>query len=316
MNTFTEPLFQTPAAARLKIESIRWPNGPVCPHCGETIRWYATKKEGRWRCGNPECRKDDTVTTGTVMESSHIALNKWLLAFYLLSSSKKGISSHQLMRSLGVTYKSAWFLSHPIREAMADGGLLPPLGGEGKIVEADETYHGKRETKRVRSKYATPFTKKGKGGGAQKRQIVSLVERAGSIRSFHVAATDKYEVGKIVRKNVAKGSRLHTDESNLYIEVGKEFAAHETVNHSVKEYARDDINVNSAEGFFGLFKQGFNGIYQHCREKHLRRYLSEYDFRYNHRIALGVDDMGRTLAAVKGAEGKRLTYRQADSAVL
>jgi transposase-like protein len=315
MNTYTEPFFQTASAARIKIESIRWPNGPVCPHCSEATRRYATKKEGRWRCGNPECRKDYTVTTKTVMESSHIPLNQWLLAFYLLSSSKKGISSHQLMRSLGCTYKSAWFLSHRVRTAMAAGGIDAPLGGEGKIVEADETYHGKRETpaKLSRGRVAKP-TKGGKSGGAQKRQIVSLVERGGSVRSFHVASADKYEVGQIVRKNVAKESRLHTDESRLYIEVGKEFTTHETVNHSKKEYVRDDIHVNSAEGFFGLFKRGFNGIYQHCREKHLHRYLSEYDFRYNHRIALGVDDMARTIAAVKGAEGKRLTYRRPDEA--
>jgi transposase-like protein len=315
MNTFTEPYFQDEAAARAMIEGVRWPNGPVCPHCTESARRYATKKEGRWRCGNPTCRKDYSVTNGTVMESSHIPLTQWLMAFYLLSSSKKGISSHQLMRSLGCTYKSAWFLSHRVREAMKSGGLMAPMGGAGKIVEADETYHGKRETaaKLSRGRIATP-TKSGKSGGAQKRQIVSLVERGGSVRSFHVASTDKYEVGRIVRKNVAKESRLHTDESRLYVEVGKEFAAHETVNHAAKEYARGDVTTNSAEGFFGLFKRGFNGIYQHCAEKHLHRYLSEYDFRYNNRIALGVGDMDRTIAVIKGAEGKRLTYRRPDEA--
>jgi hypothetical protein len=255
------------------------------------------------------------VTNGTVMESSHIPLTQWLMAFYLLSSSKKGISSHQLMRSLGCTYKSAWFLSHRIREAMKSGGFMSPMGGAGKIVEADETYHGKRETaaKLSRGRIAKP-TKSGKSGGAQKRQIVSLVERGGAVRSFHVASTDKYEVGRIVRKNVAKESRLHTDESRLYVEVGKEFAAHETVNHAAKEYARGDVTTNSAEGFFGLFKRGFNGIYQHCAEKHLHRYLSEYDFRYNNRIALGMGDMDRTIAAIRGAEGKRLTYRRTDEA--
>ena len=311
MNTFTEPYFQDEAAARAMIEGVRWPNGPVCPHCTESARRYATKKEGRWRCGNPDCRKDYSVTNGTVMESSHIPLTQWLMAFYLLSSSKKGISSHQLMRSLGCTYKSAWFLSHRIREAMKSGGFMSPMGGAGKIVEADETYHGKRETA---AKLSRGRTKSGKSGGAQKRQIVSLVERGGAVRSFHVASTDKYEVGRIVRKNVAKESRLHTDESRLYVEVGKEFAAHETVNHAAKEYARGDVTTNSAEGFFGLFKRGFNGIYQHCAEKHLHRYLSEYDFRYNNRIALGMGDMDRTIAAIRGAEGKRLTYRRTDEA--
>jgi hypothetical protein len=192
---------------------------------------------------------------------------------------------------------------------------MAPMGGAGRIVEVDETYHGKKaDPQPSKHRGGRPFIKKGKGGGAQKRAIVSLVERAGSVRSFHVAVADKFEVGKIVRKNVAKESRLHADESRLYIEVGGEYATHETVKHSVKEYVRDDVHVNSAEGFFGLFKRGFNGIYQHCAEKHLHRYLSEYDFRYNHRTALGVNDMQRTLAAVKGAEGKRLTYRRPDEA--
>jgi hypothetical protein len=165
-------------------------------------------------------------------------------------------------------------------------------------------------TPRARKRYGRPYTKGGKTGGFDKRIIVSLVERHGSVKSFHVGAADKKVVGGIIRDHVAKESRLHTDESKLYPEVGREFAAHETVNHRAKEYARDDVHVNSAEGYFGLFKRGFNGIYQHCREKHLHRYLSEYDFRYNHRIRLGFTDMGRTMEAVKGAEGKRLTYRQ------
>jgi transposase-like protein len=312
MDTFTEPCFQTDAAARAMIEGLRWPNGPVCGKCGEANRHYATKKEGRWRCGNPECRKDFTVTTGTVMESSHIGLHKWLLAFYLLCSSKKGMSSHQLMRSLDVTYKSAWFLSHRIREAMRGGGLVLPMGGPEGIVEVDETYHGKAEKPHTPSakRYGRPYTKRGRTGGFDKRIIVSLVERHGSVKSFHVGAADKVVVGGIIRDHVAKESRLHTDESKLYPAVGREFAAHETVQHRAGEYVRDDVHTNSAEGYFGLFKRGFNGIYQHCREKHLHRYLSEYDFRYNHRIRLGFSDMARTMEAVKGAEGKRLTYRQ------
>jgi transposase-like protein len=314
MDAFTEPYFLSDAAARAKIENIRWPNGPVCSHCTEAETRYATKKDGRWRCGNPDCRMDFTVTTGTVMERSHIGLHKWLLAFYLLCSSKKGISSHQLMRSLDVTYKSAWFLSHRIREAMKDGGLVLPMIGPKGIVEADETYHGKSEKPHTPSKkrYGRPYTKGGKTGGFDKRIIVSLVERHGSVKSFHVGAADGKTVGDIIRDHVAKESRLHTDESKLYPAIGKEFAAHETVQHRAKEYVRGDVHTNSAEGYFGLFKRGFNGIYQHCREKHLHRYLSEYDFRYNHRIRMGFDDMARFTAAVKGAEGKRLTYRQAD----
>lgn len=316
MNTFTEPFFQNDDAARAKIESVRWPTGPVCHRCGETVRRYATNKEGRWRCGNPDCRKDYTVTTGTVMESSHIPLHKWLMAFYLLSSSKKGISSHQLMRSLGVTYKSAWFLSHRVREAMRAGGLASPMGGEGGIVEADEKYHGKAETVRPRRKGLPPPTKKRRSGPAGKRVIVSLVERGGNVRSFHVAAADKATVAKIVRENVSRESRLHTDESKLYTEVGTEFAAHETVWHAAHEYARGDVTTNSVEGFFGLFTRSMVGIYQHCAEKHLHRYLAEYDFRYNYRMRLGFNDMARTIAAVKGAEGKRLTYRKPDEALV
>ena len=308
MQTFNEPFFQNEAAARAKIESVRWPNGPVCPHCGESSRRYATKKEGRWRCGNPTCRKDYTVTTGTVMESSHIGLHKWLMAFYLLSSSKKGISSHQLMRSLGLTYKSAWFLSHRVREAMRAGGLAVPMGGEGKIVEVDEVYHGKVQTTQPRSRGRIPTpTKKGRSGPADKRPVISLVERGGAVRSFHVAAADKATVAKIVRENVATESRLQTDESRLYVAVGTEFAAHETVRHAAGEYARGDVTTNSVEGFFGIFTRSMVGFYQHCAEKHLHRYMAEYDFRYSHRMKLGYSDMGRALLAVKGAEGKRLT---------
>jgi transposase-like protein len=317
MNLFTELFFQNEAAARAKIESVRWPSGPTCPHCGETERLYETKKEGRFRCGNPECRKDFTVTTGTVMESSHIPLHKWLMAFYLLSSSKKGISSHQLMRALGVTYKSAWFLSHRVRMAMEAGGLTSPLGGEGGIVEVDETYHGKVEEPQPRSRGRIPKpTKRGKSGPADKRPIVALVERGGKVRTFHVAVADKNTVSRIVTDNVARESRLHTDESRLYTEIGGKFAAHETVKHSAGEYVRGDVHTNSAEGYFSIFKRGMRGIYQHCAEKHLHRYLAEYDFRYNHRIRLGHNDMTRTLAAIKGADGKRLTYRKPHSTSL
>ena len=314
MDSYSEPYFKDDRAARKMIESVRWPNGPVCPHCGSAGIHYTLKIEGRYRCREAECRRDFTVTTGTVMERTHIGLHLWMLAFYLLSSSKKGMSSHQLMRSMDVTYKTAWFLSHRVRKAMEKGGLTAPMSGPEGIVEVDETYHGKRETAAVlsRGRVRNP-TKSGKSGGAEKRIIVSLVERHGSVKSFHVAAADKGTIGKIVRDNIAPEARLHTDENPVYSAFGGEFAAHETVNHGRKEYARGDVHVNSAEGYFGLFKRGFNGIYQHCREKHLHRYLAEYDFRYNHRIRLGFDDMDRTIAAVKGAEGKRLTYRQPNS---
>jgi transposase-like protein len=311
MNALTAPYFQNESAAREVLAGIRWPHGPVCGHCGETQRRYATNRSGRYRCGNPECRKDFSVTTGTVMERSHIPLSKWLMGFYLLTSSKKGFSAHQLHRTIGVTYKSAWFMAHRIREAMREGGLVVPMGGEGEIVEADETYYGPVDERRPSAQRGDrPYTKGGRSGPGGKRAIVSLVERGGNVRSFHVAVADGETVGRIVRENVARESRLHTDESKLYVKPGVEFSAHETVNHSAKEYVRGDVHTNSAEGFFSIFKRGMRGIYQHCREKHLHRYLAEYDFRYNHRVRLGVNDADRMLAAIRGAEGKRLTYQQ------
>jgi transposase-like protein len=307
---FNAPHFQNADKAREYLERLRWAGEPICPHCGTIGGHYATKRAGVWRCHSPECRKDFSVTTKTVMESSHIKLNIWLQAFALMTASKKGVSAHQLHRSLGITYKSAWFLCHRIREAMRTGGLTP-LGGSGKIVEADETYHGWTDAPQPRSRGRIPKpTKGGKSGPADKRPIVALVERGGRVRTFHVAVADKVTVQKIVKDNVDRESRLHTDESRLYTGVDQHFATHETVKHSAKEYARGDVHTNSAEGYFSIFKRGMRGVYQHCREKHLHRYLAEFDFRYNHRIALGFNDGERAALAIKGIEGKRLTYRQ------
>jgi transposase-like protein len=315
MSKLAAPHFQNHNAAREWFEAQRWPDGRVCPRCGVIGRSYATKKPGVYRCAEPACRKDFTVTVGTVMERGHIPLHKWLSGFYLMASSKKGVSAHQLHRTLEIGYEAAWFMAHRIRAAMADGGLLPPMGGEGTIVEADETYYGKTDDGRERkTPRRDPPTKGGRSGPGGKRAIVALVERGASVRSFHVAVADKETVRKIVAGNVARETRLHTDESRLYIGADKHFASHETVKHSAKEYARGDVHTNSAEGFFSIFKRGMRGVYQHCREKHLHRYLAEYDFRYNHRARLGCDDMERTVAAVKGAAGKRLTYQQPDRA--
>jgi transposase-like protein len=309
-NAFTAPHFQNDKAARKFVEKIHWPDGTVCPHCGSIGHAYATKREGVYRCAEKECRKDFSVTTGTVMESSHIGLHKWLMGFYLMSASKKGMSAHQLHRALGVTYKTAWFMVHRIREAMRAGGLTP-MGGEGKIVEADETYYGNIEDRKPSpSRKVCPFTRGGKVGVGGKRAIVALVERGGSVRTFHVGVADKVTVQKIVTDNVSRESRLHTDESRLYIGADALFASHETVKHSAKEYVRGDVHTNCAEGYFSIFKRGMRGIYQHCAEKHLHRYLAEYDFRFNHRVALGFNDGERAALALKGAEGKRLTYRQ------
>jgi hypothetical protein len=255
------------------------------------------------------------------MERSHIPLNKWLMAFYLLNSSKKGMSALQIQRALDLDYKSAWFMCHRIREAMRSGGL-GQLGGGGKIVEADETYYGKVEpAKRRTQRFDGAPYKRGQRGPANKRPIVALVERGGNVRTFHVPVADGATVGKIVRENIARESRLHTDESNLYPDVaGRWFQAHKTVKHTGGEYVRieypidggpaESVHTNSAEGYFSIFKRGMRGVYQHCKEKHLHRYLAEFDHRYNHRVALGYSDNDRTIAAIKGATGKRLTYRQ------
>ncbi|MDB5602860.1 MAG: ISSpo8, transposase [Xanthobacteraceae bacterium] len=311
MDVFSANHFRDDTAAREYLEKLLWPAGPVCPHCGVINHAYATKRPGVFRCAEKKCRKDFTVTMRTVMERSKIALHKWLQAFHLMCSSKKGVSAHQLHRTLDIGYEAAWFMAHRIREAMRDGGLSP-LGGEGKIVEADETYFGnipkaKRPTKTTSGR---PFTGSKHGRGPSgKRAVVSLVERGGRVRSFHPAVADAANVAAIVRENIHRETRLHTDESRLYPAVGTEFAAHETINHSAKEYARGDVTTNSVEGYFSIFKRGMRGVYQHCGEKHLHRYLAEYDFRYNHRVKLGYSDGERAALAVQGAAGKRLTYR-------
>jgi transposase-like protein len=309
MDVFSADHFRDDDAARKFLETVLWPDGPVCPHCGTINRAYKTKRPGVYRCASKECRKDFTVTMKTVMERSHIALHKWLQAFHLMTASKKGISAHQLHRMLNIAYQSAWFMCHRIRECMRAGGLAP-LGGEGKIVEADETYYGPTEKPRVSRQRGDRPYKVGSRGPRDKRPILALVERGGNVRTFHVPVADQATVEKIAAENIARESRLHTDESKLYFNAADMFAAHETVRHSAGEYARDDVHTNSAEGYFSIFKRGMRGIYQHCAEKHLHRYLAEFDFRYNHRVRLGINDGERATLAVKGAAGKRLTYRQ------
>ena len=306
MSILSKAWFHDETAAYVWLEAVLWPNGPVCPHCAATDRIYAfngkAHRIGVKKCGH--CRKQFTVKVGTVFEQSHVPLHKWLQAVHLLCSSKKGISSHQLHRILEVTYKTAWFMSHRIREAMTDGSLSI-LGGEGGVIEADETYFGPKAGEAETARHT-----RGPGG---KRAVVGLVERGGKVRTFHPQAATKEEISKILRANTARKSKLMTDESRLYTEIGAEFAAHETVNHSAKEYARGDVHTNSAEGYFSIFKRGMRGIYQHCREKHLHRYLAEFDFRYNQRIKLGVDDSARVVKALEGIKGKRLTYRRTDA---
>jgi transposase-like protein len=231
------------------------------------------------------------------------------MAFWLGASSKKGFSAHQLHRALGCQYNTAWFLHHRVMEAMRQGGLdLPPMGGSGQVVEADETYFGKMEQPHTTKTTGRPY----KGYQANKRVVVSLVERGGKVRSFHIPRADKATVAKIVLDNINHESRLHTDESRLYWGAGSVFAQHEAVNHSQYEYARGDVTTNSVEGYFSIFKRGMKGVYQHCSEKHLHRYLAEFDFRFNHREALGWNDENRTIAAIRSGEGKRLTYHPVD----
>jgi transposase-like protein len=299
---FNAPHFQSVEAAREYLEALRWGSERVCPHCGTVNESFATKKPGVYRCRSKECRKDFSVTTKSVMESSHIKLNVWLQAFFLMASSKKGMSSHQLHRALGITYKSAWFLTHRIREAMRAGGLMPPMGGSGGTVEADETYFGFLEGQ----------PKKGRLGTSNRNTVVTLVERGGSARSFHVDGSRIADIAPILRANLSREAKLMTDEYAAYKEVGREFASHETVNHSKDEYVRGDVTTNTVEGYYSIFKRGMKGVYQHCAEKHLHRYLSEFDFRYSNRVALGVNDGERADLAIKGAAGKRLTYRQSN----
>lgn len=304
----SNPIYHDETAAYKHLESIRWPAGTVCPLCGsvEAARPLNGKSMGPgwFYCG--DCKGKFTVRTGTVYERSHIALHKWLLGFRLMASSKKGISAHQLHRTLGITYKSAWFMAHRIREAMADTDP-DPLGGKDKTVEADETFIGASDTVFVNGR---GWQKK--RGYRTKQKVLTMVERDGKARSVKIEAVNAKTIAPLVAKNVAPETDLMTDEGKWYKKVGKQFASHETVTHQDGEYARGKVNTNTVEGYFSIFKRGMIGTYQHCGEQHLQRYLNEFDFRYSNRAALGVDDAERTTRAVKGAEGKRLYYRMAN----
>jgi len=305
----THPIFTDKDKAREHLEGLRWPDGPVCPHCeSQSARKLEGKahRPGLYQCNS--CRDQFTVTVGTVFERSKIPLNKWLLATHLLCASKKGISTHQLHRMLGVTYKTAWFMAHRIREAMKDDGT--PLGGKGKIVEADETYWGGKRTD-ADYKFISGRGWIGKSGPRHKWKVLSLVERGGRARSIVVKDLKAKTIRKHLVTNVDRQSDLMTDEAPIYTKVGKEFASHGRINHSIGHYARGEVSTNTIEGFFSIFKRGMRGIYQHCGEQHLHRYLAEFDFRYSHRK---VNDAERAEAALKGIEGKRLTYRISNQA--
>ncbi|OQM76475.1 IS1595 family transposase [Manganibacter manganicus] len=319
MSVLSRPYFHDEAAAFEHVEEIMWPQGPVCPKCGSMEKHYALKgvrskpskknphgveRHGLYKCA--ACRGQFTVRMGTIFEETHLPLHKWLQAIHLMCSSKKGISAHQLHRVLECTYKTAWFLAHRIREAMRSDDFTP-MGGNGKAVEVDETFIGRL--------YGV---EKCKASRAHKNTVLTLVERGGIARSFHIDGTTVAKIVPIVRANIAKESHLMTDEARHYQRVGKEFSFHGRVEHSADEYGRTEyvegvkvkVNTNTVEGFYSIFKRGMKGVYQHCAEHHLHRYLAEFDFRYTNRAARGVDDAVRSLIALKGAKGKRLTYRR------
>lgn len=318
MSVLSSPHFHDEAKAFSFLESVVWADGVTCPHCGVVggrvydladVRGSKSVKNpqgairhGLKKCG--ECRKQFTVKVGTVFEHARMPLHKMLQAVHLMASSKKGISAHQLSRVLEVQYKTAWFLAHRIREAMRSGDLTP-FGSGGGAVEVDETYFGQRKG-----------MKKGRGGHAHKFGVLALVDRdSGTMRSF---TFDKYraeQVHPIVRANIARKDRLMTDEARMYWKLGREFSEHGTTLHGAGQYVDCQdrtIHTNMVEGAFSIFKRGMKGVYQHCGEQHLHRYLAEFEFRYNHRVANGVGDRERSVEGLKGIVGKRITYRRVD----
>jgi transposase-like protein len=303
MTALTAPEFTNETAAIAHVEASRWPDGVNCPHCGslKVHRMGGKTQAGYYLCN--DCRDKFTARTGTVMERSHIPVHKWLLAIHLLSSAKNGMSAHELHRLLGVTYKSAWFLAHRIRAAMDGGTNRPPMGGKGGQVQADETYHLNT------SKRSKSYRK----GRSRKAVVVALVDPAnGEARAFHMETGAGADVVReVLVKNACRQSTLVTDESKLYTKVGKEYAAHETMVHSGREYVNaDGFTTNNVENFFGMFKRGMRGTYVFCGEQHIQRYLNEFAFRHSNRSGLGVNDAMRAAMMLKGIEGKRLTYRR------
>ncbi len=300
MCDLSDPKFHDAEKAREHLEALRWNGEPVCPHCGAIGAWpIEGGRPGLYKCKEYKCRKQFTVTVGTVFEKSKIPLNKWLMAVHLMCASKKGMSAHQLHRMLGVTYKSAWFMAHRIREAMReDGGGL--LGGGGKVVEVDETFGNERKPKSQ--------GKKGRGYH-HKSKVLALVERGGKVRSYHVPSVTAATLKPYLKAQIDADSRLMTDEASQYTLIGREFSEHGVVSHGIGEYVRGDIHTNTVEGYFAIFKRGLKGSYHHISQQHLKRYLCEFDFRYNHRTALEFTDAQRADMALLGIEGKRLMYR-------
>lgn len=300
----TNPIYNDPDQARIHLETQLWPDGPVCPHCSSQEATALTGKahrKGLYQCN--ACRGQFSVTVGTVFERSKIGLHKWVLASHLMAASKKGMSAKQIERMLGISYKSAWFVMHRIRAAMspADVKDTGPLGGEGKTIEADETFVGGR-AKNVHVGKPAP----------KKYPVVALVERGGKARAKHVADVTGKTVREVLVTQASRKSELNTDDAMIYYWMGREFAKHRSVNHSAREYVSEDgkAHTQTVESFFAIFKRGIMGSFHSISEAHLQRYVDEFTFRWNHRSALGVEDFDRANAIVKGAAGKRLTYRR------
>ena len=310
----TNPIFTDPDKAREHFEAIRWPDGPYCPYCGviDRIAPLGGKSMGPGWYHCKDCRRKFTAAVGTIYERSHIPMTKWLLATHLLCASKKGMSAHQLGRMMGLPYKTAWFMAHRIRESMRE--MFPdasPIGGEGKTVEADETYVGGKEKNRHRSKRNAKHI-----GGVGKEMVFSLVERGGKVRSHHLTNISAKNLRPLLNQQLADASKtnLMTDGEGQYRLVSDMFKKHEVVNHGIGEYVRGDAHTNTVEGYFSILKRGIVGTYHHVSQQHLKRYLAEFDFRYNERTALEVTDAERAAKVVFGAVGKRMTYQQTNGA--
>ena len=304
----TNTIFHDEEKARAFLEKQHWPHGPVCPYCQErknVVRLCGeAAKKGQVLCR--PCHKKFTVTVGTVMERSHIPLTKWVLAFRLMAASKKGMSAHQMHRMMGVTYKTEWFLCHRVRAAMGlDAKASGPIGGKGKVVESDETFVGGKK-KNVHRGRPTP----------KKEPVVALIERGGELRAKHITDVTAKTIRNTLVTQASRKSHLRTDDSLVYYWLGREFASHRSVNHSAGEYvSRDgDAHVNTAESFFALLKRGVYGTFHSVSEAHLQKYVDEAAFKFNTRVSLGIDDAERTNIAIKGATGKRLTYRRTNEA--